>query len=101
MIRIPTNFIKGQDWPVATVRDLLRQVVLGLKDERFVLIVDALDECDEDEVRDMVHFIDGLACCVESLDTCFASRHYPNITIRHCEELVLENSDAHERDILN
>lgn len=98
-IRIPTFFTPEQEWPVATVRDLFRQAVLGLQDERLVLIIDALDECNEDEVRDMIEFVGGLARSISVVDTCFASRHYPRITVQYREDLVIEQFDSHERDV--
>lgn len=98
-VPIPAFFTKEQDWPVAAIRDMLHRAVRSLLQEPLVLIIDALDECKDDEVRDMVRFIDGLAQSAEQLQICFASRHYPRISVRHCEELVLDNSHAHEGDI--
>lgn len=91
---------KGQDWPLATVQDLLHRAVLGSRGKKLVLVIDALDECAEDEVRNMVQFIVTLARSANSLEICLASRHYPRITVRRCEELVIEEASAHEEDIL-
>lgn len=42
----------------------------------------------------------GLAEITQSsFDICFASRHYPSITVKACEELVLENQAKHAEDI--
>lgn len=94
---------EDQGWEVAVVRDKLREAILQLEQESLVLMIDALDECDVQEVRDMVYFLDSLATSTKfqtaRLSICFASRHYPSITIRSCENLVLESANLHEIDI--
>ncbi|KAL1627665.1 hypothetical protein SLS56_006197 [Neofusicoccum ribis] len=56
--------------------------------------VDALDECDEDQVRDLVDFFEKLTdrACDKGppLRICFSSRHYPFISIDECSELFVE-----------
>jgi ankyrin repeat protein len=99
-----TNFpTDGQDWDIAVIRDTLREAVHHLHDESLILMVDALDECKLEEVRDMVYFLEGLAAStrlqVTGFHVCLASRHYPTITIRFCEILVVEGEDAHTKDI--
>lgn len=74
--------------------------MLGSRGKKLVLVIDALDECAEDEVRNMVQFIVTLARSANSLEICLASRNYPRITVRRCEELVIEEASAHEEDIL-
>jgi ankyrin repeat protein len=100
----PTNFpTTGQDWDIAAIRDKLREAIHSLHDESLILMVDALDECKLEEVRDMVYFLEGLAASTRlhtaGFKVCFASRHYPNITIRYCEVLVVEGEPAHAKDI--
>ena len=65
--------------------------------------IDALDECDERQIRDMVTFsqhlgelavLDGIR-----FQVCFSSRHYPHITIRKGLSLVLEGQEGHIQDI--
>jgi len=68
-----------------------------------MIIIDALDECEENEVRDVVGFFEGLGeAAVDAQKTfrvLFSSRHYPHITIGHSVELVLENQPGHSQDI--
>ncbi|KAL6161589.1 hypothetical protein ACJQWK_08845 [Exserohilum turcicum] len=57
--------------------------------------VDALDECDETQIGESsvengVRFL-----------TCFASRHYPRISIRRSLEIMLEQQQGHSQDITN
>ena len=67
-----------------------------------VIYIDALDECAEDEVRELLTYFDELpeyATFSESPKVCFSSRPYPNITIDHCETILLERRPEHENDI--
>jgi hypothetical protein len=103
-IQIPHSLGKGQAFPITMLQNVLYEAVLSLQQEHLVLILDALDECDQKEVRSMIHFLGSLAETTElqgvSLNTCFASRHYPSITVRFCETLVVEQSKGHTQDIL-
>lgn len=66
------------------------------------IFIDALDECDEDEVRNVVEFLRDLTTKAWSagaqLNVCLSSRHYPLIRIKRCPEVVVENHN--EQDIL-
>jgi hypothetical protein len=94
---------EGQHWEAAVVRAHLREAVLHLQDQPLVLMIDALDECEPQEVRTLVYFLTSLAASTGShsvsFNICLASRHYPNISIRFCENLIVENHDAHRQDI--
>lgn len=94
---------QGQDWEIAVLRDGLREAVLQLRNEALILMIDALDECDLREVRDMVYFLDSLAASTSEhaidFNICFASRHYPTISLRFCESLTLETEICHTEDI--
>jgi hypothetical protein len=66
------------------------------------IFVDALDECDEDEVRQLVDFFRYLTTKAWSagaqLNICLSSRHYPHISIEKCPEVFVERYN--EQDIL-
>jgi hypothetical protein len=68
-----------------------------------VCFIDALDECAEDEVEEMVEYFEDLgASAVETktcLRVCFSSRHYPHIDIEYGLKLILELQRGHEKDI--
>ncbi|KAJ1325231.1 ankyrin repeat domain-containing protein 50 [Microdochium nivale] len=68
-------------------------------------MIDALDECDSDEVRDMVHFFEDLETFAidqgHYFRVLFASRHYPHITVRKGVKLNLDGQEGHEQDIAN
>ena len=68
-----------------------------------VLFVDALDECNESEVRDVVSFLEMLSLAAigseASLNICLSSRHYPAISMGKVLELAVEKRAEHDRDI--
>jgi ankyrin repeat protein len=90
-----------------TNREMLKQVLAEaiqlLGQYSITTVIDALDECDEDEVRDMVVFFEKLGEDAISdgrtLHVLFSSRHYPHITIRRSIEMKLEHQQGHSQDI--
>ncbi|KAK2041697.1 hypothetical protein LZ31DRAFT_543884 [Colletotrichum somersetense] len=69
----------------------------------FLLFIDALDECNESDVRDVVKFLELLSTYASRanvlLKICLSSRHYPSITMYRVVELTVENSGDHKGDI--
>lgn len=68
------------------------------------IFIDALDEGEvEDDVRDMVAFIEELTAgntsSNQNLHVCLASRHYPAISMLNVERLALDNLQDHSEDI--
>lgn len=57
--------------------------------------IDALDECDKREVQEMVNYFGAISS--QHLRICFASRHYPAMTIPRSVEIALEKQ--HHSDI--
>jgi hypothetical protein len=70
-----------------------------------VCFIDALDECEEGQIRDMVSFFEHIGELIVSTGThfqvCFSSQHFPHITIRKGLVLVLERQKGHGWDIAN
>jgi hypothetical protein len=103
-IQIPQSLSRGQASSVAMLQNIFHEAVLSLQQDHLVLMIDALDECDQQEIRSMVQSLGSLAQARElqgvTLSTCFASRHYPSITVRFCDSLSMEKSKGHEQDIL-
>ncbi|KAK4678539.1 hypothetical protein QC764_308560 [Podospora pseudoanserina] len=80
---VPRN---QQDCPgLNALKDLLSNAVMALGQRCFTCFIDALDECDEQEVRDMVQFFEELAENATDkgirFQICFSSRPYPYIDI--------------------
>ncbi|KAG4274876.1 hypothetical protein FPRO04_08884 [Fusarium proliferatum] len=96
---------ENHDWSVEALKTLFEQTVEGLGDSTVVAFIDALDECDESEIRSMVSSFKSLgdvsAAEGVSFQVCFASRHYPHITMPKKIEIVLEGQEGHEQDIIS
>ncbi|EEU34627.1 uncharacterized protein NECHADRAFT_10992, partial [Fusarium vanettenii 77-13-4] len=85
------------------LKELLRNAILELGERSFTCFIDALDECDEQEVRDMVQFFEELVeNTVEKgiqFRVCFSSRPYPYIEIRQGILVTLEDESGHRQDL--
>ena len=94
---------KNMSWTADELRELLAAVISRLGHRRLHCYIDALDECDEEQVRDMVTFFEDVG--EDALGTerqvlfCFASRHYPAINIRSGQQLILESENGHSEDL--
>jgi hypothetical protein len=68
------------------------------------LLVDALDECLDEEVQSIVTFLEFLtqsAIALENgLNVCLASRHYPQIRMIKVDELAVDAQSEHDEDII-
>ncbi|PIG81608.1 Pfs [Aspergillus arachidicola] len=89
----------------ACARQILFVAIEHLHGRSLMCFIDALDECDEDQVRDMLSFFEQLGelavARYQRLLICFSSRHYPHIAVNNATELVLEDQDGHQQDISN
>ncbi|KAI7760689.1 hypothetical protein LZL87_007901 [Fusarium oxysporum] len=85
------------------LKDLLRAAVAKLGQRPFICFIDALDECDEQQVMDLVEYFENLAVqCTEdsiNLRICFSSRHYPYIDIKFGMRIILEQQTGHTSDL--
>ena len=89
-------------WYLGELKSFLLEMIRH-QSQPTVLFVDALDECNESEVRDVVSFLEMLSSAAigseTSLSICLSSRHYPTISMRKMLELVVETRAEHDRDI--
>ncbi|KAF7121810.1 hypothetical protein CNMCM5793_009363 [Aspergillus hiratsukae] len=92
-------------WGVELLKDLFEQAILRLEQSSLVFFIDALDECAEHQVRDMISFFKHVGeLTVDAgiqFRVLFSSRHYPYITIKRGLEMVLEGQEGHTQDITN
>lgn len=94
-----------QGWPLALLKSLFRETVFRFSRKgHLTCYVDAIDEgTGEDEIREVVDFLEELLETVVENDLCLsvylASRHYPNISVSFSEEFVLDNKQGHWKDI--
>jgi ankyrin repeat protein len=98
--RISTGF----DWSIEALETLLEQT-LRMLGKPIICYIDALDECEEQQIREMIAFFKRIGELVASSEVqfqiCFSSRHYPHITIEKGIELILEGQEGHNQDITN
>ncbi|GLA16639.1 hypothetical protein AnigIFM62618_003234 [Aspergillus niger] len=90
-------------WSHEILQHTFRRSISRLGGRRVICFIDALDECEEEEVRAMIDFIQSLGEHAISskvqLHVCFSSRHYPHIAIEKGLELILEDQEGHADDI--
>jgi len=87
-------------WHQEELQDFLCTVFATSKSRPAVLFVDAMDECDDSEVRDLVRFFKNLSRKAfeagADLKICFSSRHYPHISIDGCPEVIVEHHNRND-----
>jgi ankyrin repeat protein/nucleoside phosphorylase len=93
----------AEQWDIETLKRIFSYAIESLGQQQLLCLVDALDECPEDQIRDMVEFFESLSHITFSNQTrfhvCFSSRHFPHISIKTGLQLILENQDGHSNDI--
>lgn len=91
------------EWTIDNLCELLSSAIAKLKWRRLRCFIDALDEGDEEQIREMVDFFENLGQVAlkngSKLFICFASRHYPTIEVRSGRQLTLENERGHTEDL--
>jgi nucleoside phosphorylase len=92
-------------WGVELLKDLFEQAILRFEKSSLMCFIDALDECAEHEVRDMISFFEHVGELSVDAGIQFrvllSSRYYPYITIKRGLELILEGQEGHIQDITN
>jgi hypothetical protein len=92
-----------QSWALAELESMLTKAVRALGPNAVTCYIDALDECNDEEARKMIEHFETLGQCASKADTKFrvllSSRHYPQILLDDCLELILEDQGEHEADI--
>lgn len=88
-------------WSIEPPKLFLEHVINSLEGRSVICFIDALDECEEWQVRGMISFFERVTSSAAHFQVCLSSRHYPHITVRKALELVLESQEEHTRDISN
>jgi hypothetical protein len=100
-----STFSTDYQWSIEPLKTLFEQAVRALGQSSVVCFIDALDECEQEQIREMMQFFERIGELAVStgirFQVCFSSRHYPHITIRNGLELVLEGQEGHTQDITN
>ncbi|KAN0066790.1 Ankyrin repeat-containing domain protein [Elaphomyces granulatus] len=94
---------KAWDWREAELKDFLLLETKTPQTKPLLFLIDALDECSELHVRDVVKFLEDLSINAAgsdvTLNICLSSRHYPTISMKKNLELVVEEKKEHDEDI--
>ncbi|KAK4206213.1 hypothetical protein QBC37DRAFT_435271, partial [Rhypophila decipiens] len=95
--------IKRSGWQNEALQKIIERAIDYLGDRDLSVFIDALDECRDDDVADMVSFFEDLGDRAAEkkirLRICFSSRHYPAIELKCGFEMILEEQDEHSEDI--
>ena len=90
-------------WEKDDLQSLFADAIQSLGQHRLTCFIDALDECEEGQIRDLVAFLERLGQLAISSQihfrVCLSSRHYPYISIRNGIQLTLEGQEGHVQDI--
>lgn len=88
-------------WPLPELLELLQEVLKLLAPDPVTIFLDALDECNEQQLQDMVDCLCDLleARSSTQLRICFASRYFPHITREGAIDLWLEKQKDHYQDV--
>ncbi|KAI9862356.1 MAG: hypothetical protein M1813_004832 [Trichoglossum hirsutum] len=93
------------EWSVESLKTLLEQAIQRLEQSSVLCFIDALDECEERQIRDMISFFEHVGVLAVSAGikfrVCFSGRHYPYIEIQRGLSLFLEEQEGHIQDITN
>ncbi|KAF4556222.1 Hypothetical protein D9617_1g080970 [Elsinoe fawcettii] len=102
-VRLSTSENGDPIWQPGLLKSLLSALLERLEDSSVVFFIDALDECDQNQVKAMIDsFHEDLASeggRASNLSIFFASRHFPYLDIRDSIQLILETQPEHEDDI--
>jgi ankyrin repeat protein len=97
------KFDTDWEWRESELKNFLLSEIQHYHSKPLCVLVDALDECEEEHVRDVVKFLEDLSLKANdvkvTLNICLSSRHYPHIRMQRHLELVLEKTGAHDEDI--
>ncbi|KAI0469193.1 hypothetical protein F4859DRAFT_487298 [Xylaria cf. heliscus] len=96
---------RGLQWEQSELKKFIQSITKQphLQLKPILLLVDALDECIDKEVRDIVDFFETLsvnsANVGAGLKICLSSRHYPCVSMKKNLELTVEMRQEHGADI--
>jgi ankyrin repeat protein len=107
---IETVFIPKQkkhgnnyEWHYGELKDFLLRELEEYQSRPIILFTDALDECNDAEVQEVVSFLEALSknavSSGMSCHICLSSRHYPTITMEKKLELIVDYEEGHNEDI--
>ena len=97
------NNLASLNWPRQLLENMFKKCVLSMVQERVTCFIDALDECPEEEIRELIEFFENLGNMTAKngicIRICFSSRHYPNVSLEKCQHFMLDGQSGHLQDI--
>lgn len=89
--------LRGEDmapWEEAELKACFKSAIIG-QIKRFIIFIDAIDECDSNSARDVAEFWRETTKTVHGagvrLSVCLSSRHFPAITVNDCPKIIVED----------
>ncbi|KAL2203365.1 hypothetical protein CC79DRAFT_1401597 [Sarocladium strictum] len=96
-------FAERAKWEVPELVRLLEAAMENLRDRVVLFYVDALDECEQKDIRAMLEVFRRLVETAwksgHEVRVCFASRPFPHYTFNHAVYLDLSEQEEHDEDI--
>ncbi|RYP60263.1 hypothetical protein DL770_010028 [Monosporascus sp. CRB-9-2] len=93
----------GWEWQQLQLKEFMLSEIQKWQLKPLLLLIDALDECNQEDVRAVVDFLERLSINAvnarATLSICLSSRHYPNIRMERTLELTVETSKDHGEGI--
>ncbi|KAK1759060.1 hypothetical protein QBC47DRAFT_336716 [Echria macrotheca] len=100
---VPQDRSIGYIWASDTLKNLFENAIRSIGSTPVICFIDAVDECDQTQVQDMLAFFEqlGQSAVLSGLQfhIIFSSRHYPAMDIERGITIVLEAHPEHEADI--
>ncbi|KAI9737303.1 MAG: hypothetical protein M1818_005836 [Claussenomyces sp. TS43310] len=95
---------KNWRWQEGELKHCLLSLVKLPQPKPWVLLIDALDECNDAEAEEVIVFLEELSKIATlanvALNICLSSRHYPEISITKRLDLILDEGAGHGKDII-
>lgn len=99
---LPTG-LEEDLWDAAELADIFHATIEKQSEKLIEIFIDALDECDEDEIRKLIsrfeQTIDHARSSDSRLRICWSSRYYPRITLRSKQGLEIAIDSDNGSDI--
>lgn len=76
------GLVKRQGWSSALLKDTFREAVLNLDQDQVTCFIDAMDECHDDDIEQIIQYFDNIGDALVAKGTKPESRQ-PMLTLRY------------------
>lgn len=91
---------KSVSWNDFELKEFFESMFTKWTKTRTLIFVDGLDECDSFSIRDMAFFFRRITKSAHDaevdLNIFLSSRHFPNITVSDCPEIIVEHHNSYD-----